>query len=152
MKKFGFVGMIMIAVLAVLGTMVFTPGCSSTAPQWNQEEANAVAQTLGAGAVVAFNAKGDKLTPQEKQAATAAIAVFSSLGAGGVPTQDMINKAIADKIKDPAITQQAQTLAASFMAIINPQINSAISKAGASAGGQIFLSFCKGLASVPVAK
>ena len=148
-KKMGITGIIMMMVVTLILTL--TQACTST-PTWNQGQAEAVAQTLGAGAVMALNAKGDILKPQEKQAALAAVAALGALGSTGatIPDQAMIDKLIAEKIKDPEQAAAAKTMATSFMAMISPQITNAINSAGTSGAAKVFMAFCKGLGSVPI--
>jgi len=136
-------------VLVVM--MSWLVGCTSTS-KFDQGQANAIAQTAGAGCVLALNAKGDKLKPQEKQAALAAVAAFSMMGTADMTKglQPQVDALIDSKIKDPTEAQAAKTMSASFLAMIAPQITDAANKAGTSAAGQVFLSFCKGLSSVPL--
>lgn len=136
---------LMLAAVMIVGLV----GCTTTT--WDQGKANSAAQLLGAATVTAYNAQGDKLTPIQKQGASAAIVILSQLGAGAdVPIQDQINKAIADKIKDPAIAAQASALSASFLATVKPMLDDAAANGSTGAALQVFVAYCKGLASVPV--
>jgi galactokinase len=143
-------------MMVVMVALLATAGCGTTGP--TQADLNTVAQTAGAMAVGAYNLGDSKFTPQQKQAAKAAVAVIATIGkvntgeAGltGAAVQTQINQALAAQIKDPQQLSMAQSTAGTFVGVLTPLMDQATAKYGSAGAIQVFMAFCKGVSSVPI--
>ena len=143
------------SIMAMLAMMVLLVAGVTGCNTMSQSDFNMAAESAGALAVGAYNIESNKFTPLQKEAAAKAIEVLTEIGTittdGNIgDVKALANAALAKQIKDPAQLALAQQSMATFFAVVQPYIDKAMSKYGTTGAAQVFLSFCKGVAAVPI--
>jgi hypothetical protein len=146
MRRIG--GVLMVLMMTAL--LAMATGCNSL----TQADVNAMSQAAGAAAVGIYS-MDNKLTPQQKKAAAAAVVALAAVGKsaneGNIGSiKDLVDQELAKQVKDPEQLALARTVAGTFLGIAQPYIDRGMSTYGSNGAVQAFLSFCKGVASVPI--